>query len=752
MGVTEGSAYESQTEEFYYEGSTYESYDENTEKIIQYGINEGSISTKGSENLDESYDERAALKLDDETEIEGSTKGSRTEESYDTEGSTGVSETMESYDENAEPKIEDEKGIVGSTYAEDVTEPTGADGKLLMVPGNVKGEPLYEENEASLGEEHPNGEQDAEEINEVTVGGGDQPIEESIIEIADYAKLSASDSDEDLETTYTLAATGESFIGRDSVDDNSRFNENQEVFEVTELVTFFTEIEDHSDTSEATMIVSGAEGTMTPIEESFSGEEKKLYVDEIQDDINDLGKGSGKQMLPFGDEEALNVRIPPTAVSNDQVTEPFVANIEKISDINEAIKNQEVYEVSDHSAMISNEEIPLSTESIKKNQNIDIDGSDDIENNNHEQITTDRMIKSEWPGESNGPIEGNQGDDLEARTEIGEAPDIFVDDIVGIESPYDELYPHAVEEIEKFGDVGSLKNKRIFKDMDTNYPLSGEIVDEYDENKITSSNWLQNAQMDASYDFCYPCKECGEKESICRSIGLVHDCRNIANCYVSFLADKQQCCVKIKCAAEKKPSKQIHKESMHALVKDMKYIFDGEFSLNIEDTQCNQGLICQSLEAQSKCRKDQFSCSTLTSCTGDQCICYVSSKCNNKDGGGGNSLQSLLSTGATCLDMQPGQKDQCQQICPSLTQHDWVCKGSKPSSCHTEYSCKETCKCWINVQCPTSGSKMRRRRVKVAAPQIAAAGKLALETSQDKEESYIDELMQVGLQLGPLGR
>merc|ERR1711915_538375 len=82
----------------------------------------------------------------------GSTKGSKMEELYDegvTEGSTGDSETMEQYDENAEPTIEDEKGVDGSTYAGDVTETTGADGKLLMAPGDVNGEPMNEETEAA---------------------------------------------------------------------------------------------------------------------------------------------------------------------------------------------------------------------------------------------------------------------------------------------------------------------------------------------------------------------------------------------------------------------------------------------------------------------------------------------------------------------------------------------------------------------------------------------------------------------------
>merc|ERR1711915_12339 len=113
------------------------------------GINEGSISTKGSEDVDET---------DDEIESEGSTKGSKMEELYDegvTEGSTGDSETMEEYDENAEPTIEDEKGVVGSTYAGDVTETTGADGKLLMAPGDVNGEPMNEEPEAATIEDQP---------------------------------------------------------------------------------------------------------------------------------------------------------------------------------------------------------------------------------------------------------------------------------------------------------------------------------------------------------------------------------------------------------------------------------------------------------------------------------------------------------------------------------------------------------------------------------------------------------------------
>merc|ERR1711915_1127162 len=96
--VTEGSTNGSETEELYYEGSTSESYDENTEPITEDGINEGSISTKGSGDVDEPYDEKAELKIDDEIESEGSTKGSKMEELYDegvTEGSTGDSETME---------------------------------------------------------------------------------------------------------------------------------------------------------------------------------------------------------------------------------------------------------------------------------------------------------------------------------------------------------------------------------------------------------------------------------------------------------------------------------------------------------------------------------------------------------------------------------------------------------------------------------------------------------------------------------
>merc|ERR1711915_266184 len=156
--ITEGSTNESQTEESYYEGSTSESYDENTEPLIKDGINEGSISTKGSGDVDEPYDEKAELKIDDEIESEGSTKGSKMEELYDegvTESSTGDSETMEEYDENAEPTIEDEKGVVGSTYAGDVTETTGADGKLLMAPGDVNGEPMNEEPEAATIEDQP---------------------------------------------------------------------------------------------------------------------------------------------------------------------------------------------------------------------------------------------------------------------------------------------------------------------------------------------------------------------------------------------------------------------------------------------------------------------------------------------------------------------------------------------------------------------------------------------------------------------
>merc|ERR1711915_140517 len=143
----EGSANESQTEQSYYEGSANESYDENTKQIIKDGINEGSISTKGSENVDEPYDEKAELKMDDEIESEGSTKGSKTE--YDEgipEGSTSDSEAVESYDENGEPLLEDKKG---STYAGDVTETTGTDGKLLMAPGDVNGEPMNEETEAA---------------------------------------------------------------------------------------------------------------------------------------------------------------------------------------------------------------------------------------------------------------------------------------------------------------------------------------------------------------------------------------------------------------------------------------------------------------------------------------------------------------------------------------------------------------------------------------------------------------------------
>merc|ERR1711915_683166 len=155
--VTEGSTNESQTEQSYYEGSTNESYDENSEPVTEDGINEGSISTKGSEDVDKSYDEKAELKIDDEIESEGLTKGSKMEELYDggiTEGPTGDSETMEQYDENAEPTIEDEEGVVGSTYAGDVTETTGADGKLLMAPGDVNGEPMNEETEAATIEDH----------------------------------------------------------------------------------------------------------------------------------------------------------------------------------------------------------------------------------------------------------------------------------------------------------------------------------------------------------------------------------------------------------------------------------------------------------------------------------------------------------------------------------------------------------------------------------------------------------------------
>merc|ERR1711915_556028 len=136
-------------EESYYEGSANESYDENTKQIIKDGINEGSISTKGSENVDEPYDEKAELKMDDEIE----SKGSKTE--YDEgipEGSTSDSEAVESYDENGEPLLEDKKG---STYAGDVTETTGTDGKLLMAPGDVNGKPLNEETEAATIEDQP---------------------------------------------------------------------------------------------------------------------------------------------------------------------------------------------------------------------------------------------------------------------------------------------------------------------------------------------------------------------------------------------------------------------------------------------------------------------------------------------------------------------------------------------------------------------------------------------------------------------
>merc|ERR1711915_576390 len=134
---------------------TEESYDEGI-TISDDGINpEGSTPTIESKIVDESYDEKAVSIAGDEIETEGSTNGSETEESYGegvTEGSAGNSEAVESYDENAEPLIEDE---IGSTYAGDVTETTGVDGKLLMAPGDVNGEPMNEETEAATIEDQP---------------------------------------------------------------------------------------------------------------------------------------------------------------------------------------------------------------------------------------------------------------------------------------------------------------------------------------------------------------------------------------------------------------------------------------------------------------------------------------------------------------------------------------------------------------------------------------------------------------------
>lgn len=146
----------------------------------------------------------------------------------------------------------------------------------------------------------------------------------------------------------------------------------------------------------------------------------------------------------------------------------------------------------------------------------------------------------------------------------------------------------------------------------------------------------------------------------------------------------------------------MHKNPSNVYMKQMKYIFDGDVSFNLLDTECDQEKICMSLQQRNGCAEEAYTCKTLKSCTGDDCICYVSSKCNDQGGPGSNTvLGSLLKTGATCIDMEPDKEPVCKDMCSHLHQQPWICQGSKSrfKSCHSEFSCKDTCKCWINVEC-----------------------------------------------------